>query len=113
MSYQQDIFYKVDSLSLEKKKSILELAKKLSYEYHIDKLDCSISWARRQIDMSFEEVMKKFGDSCHFVVILRKGFDCHENKGEIGFSTMTGIDYYLFIYLTEENLEKIIKKYII
>lgn len=110
-NHKQHIFGKVDNLSLKKKISILDLAKELSYEYRIDKLDCSISWSRQQIDMSFEDVMKKFDSSCHFVVILRRGFDFEKNKGEIGFRSGGKINYFLFIYLTPENLEKIIKKY--
>jgi len=118
MSYEQDIFYKVHDLSQKEKIDIMNYSKNISYEWWTDKLDCSESWARQRIDMSFDDIMKKFSASSHFVVIHRRGSMEHKNteiwkwKGEVGFSTMGGeISYYLWIHLTEDEFSGMIKKF--
>ena len=114
--YYPDIFYKVGKLPLEKKIKIIEKAKDLSFEWRVDKLDCSESWSRQKIDMSYEEIMGKFDDSCHFVLIYRKGYDYWKDKemfnhrwcGEIAFTTMASVSYYLWVYVSEEDLDKLV-----
>lgn len=114
--YYNDIFYRVDDLSLEDKIKIIDKAKELSFKWNVDVLDCAVSWGRQRIDMSYDNIMKKFNDSCHFVVIHRRGYEDWKDKehfdnrwcGEIGFSTMTGVSNYLWVWLSEENLENLI-----
>jgi hypothetical protein len=109
MSHQHDIFYKVSDLSLIEKSDIINCAKSKPTAWWVDKLDCAESWARQRVDMSFNEIMQKFGNSCHFTIIHRRGY---EKKGEIGFSTMgLGVDYFLWIEISEDFLEDIIKKF--
>jgi hypothetical protein len=63
--------------------------------------------------------MKAFDDSCHFVVIYRRGPEKAKGSyildwwyGEIGFSTMeSDANYFLFIYLNEEKLEEICEEF--
>lgn len=91
---------------------ILNSANKVCIEFRVDKLDCSISWARQSIDMSYKEVMKKFDLRSHFVVIYRRGFIKEEYIGEIGFCTMgAATSYYLWIYLSKEDLDKLVLEY--
>jgi hypothetical protein len=118
----QDVFYKVDKLSLSKKIEIMNYAKSICFKWWVDKLDCSVSISRQKIDMSFDEIIEKFTNKCHFVIIHRRGDTKWKDKdkdnlydewcGEIGFCTMgLGIDYYLWIYITEEQLENLINKF--
>lgn len=109
--YERDIFYDVRKLSLDKKIEILNAAKLLCKEYWVDKLDCNISWARQRIDMSFDEVMKLYNPKCHTVVIYRKGSVQSEYYGEIGFTTMSGVNFYLWIILTVDNLMNLVEKH--
>ena len=109
--YERDIFYDVDSLTFDQRKTLLKEAYKIAKNFRVDILDCSVSWARQKIDMSFKEIMKKYDTKCHTVVIYRRGFFKEEYIGEIAFTTMTGVSYYLWIYVTKENLDKIIKEY--
>ena len=106
----QHIFYEKNDMTMEDKVSIINRAKELSYEWWVDKLDCSESWMRQKIDMSFEEVMEMFMPNCHFTVIHRRGIgDWH---GEIGFSTMgVGVEHFLWIYVSEGDLQKIVKEF--
>ncbi len=106
-----DIFYKADRLSIETRVDIINHAFVVKNNWHVDKLDCSVSWARQRIKMSFAEIMKKFGKGCHFVIIHR--FDSIDGEyGEVGFSTMSGKEsYYLWIFLTVVELDKLVKQY--
>lgn len=108
MTYIRDIFYKPHSLSLATRKKIIREAFEVNFEWWVD--DCP-GWTRRRIEMSFEDIMKKFDQECHFVVIERRGFDPNEYKGEVGFCTLKGNDHYLWIHLSVENLNEIVKKY--
>jgi len=59
--------------------------------------------------MSFEEIMAKFDQRCHFAVIRRRSH--LEDYLEVGFSTVgIGPDYFLWVMLNRryaENLEEI------
>jgi hypothetical protein len=117
--YEQDVFYNTQELTLEQKKEILEDARKLSFDWHVDVLDARKSWARQKIEMSFEDILKKLDEYCHFVFIHRKGFLGASGKAlsgeyqlEIGFSTIIGDpSYFLFIHCDEKKLSKFLKKY--
>jgi len=115
--YFKDIFYDVSKLSLEDKINLLNDAKEKWYEYKIDKLDCSKSWARKSTKMTFKSMMKKLDNNCHFVFIHRRGYDNWKDKKffkttwclEVGFSTSKSIAY--FIYIKENKKDFFIKKY--
>ncbi len=107
--YKQDLFYNVKKLPLKDKIDLIETAYKIAYKWWVDELDCSKSFARQEIEMDFETIMKKFNDSAHFVFIHRRVF---EDYLEIGFCTMeTPIDYYLFLYLNKKHIPMFVKKY--
>lgn len=110
MFYKQHEFYKTNGLSLEDKINILNDAYSLNNEWWVDQLDISKSHGREIIEMSYEDVIKHFNDSCHFVVIQRNGYD--EPYGEIGFCTMgKKTEYFLWVILNLENLYYITEKY--
>jgi len=126
MYYYQDIFYSVDSLSVGVKKQIINDALKVCYEWHVDKLDCSKSWAREKIDMPINEILSKLDEGSHFVFIHRRGYPkdkekieklgrtwLEENKWclEVGFRTMTSIDYFLWIHCEQEHMDSLSSKY--
>ena len=74
--YHYDIFYDTFKLSLEKKKEILLEAKRLSFDYQIDKLDCNVSLARQEApEITWEDMIEKLSNSCHFVIIHRRGYE--------------------------------------
>lgn len=102
-----DTFYNIQSCNLKKRRAIIYEAYENSHEWWVDKLEGG-DIARKGILMTFEDVMKKFDSSCHFVVIHRT----KDNYGEIGFSTMLGDpDYFLFIHITTEKLKKLVSWY--
>lgn len=117
-NYEPDVFYDIRELTIDQKIEILKDARDLSFDWHVDILDARKSWARQKIEMSFEEILKKLDDHCHFVFIHRKGFKGEgmmfngEYQLEIGFATILGDpSYFLFIHCDEEKLSEFITKY--
>jgi len=107
-----DIFYNIQELSLLQKTELLNDCKEICIDWWVDKLDCSESFARQRLNMSFDEIMSKLDDSAHFVVIDRSYYPIDEKKHfEIGFRAMTTIDYFLFIWVEDEKMARIIEKY--
>jgi hypothetical protein len=107
-----DIFYKTRELSLSQKIALIKDCKEICFHWWTDKLDCTQSFARQRIDMTFEEIMNKFDNSAHFVVIDREFCPFDETKHfEIGFRTMSAIDYFLWIWVEDDKMPVIIEKY--
>ena len=107
-----DTFYNTQELTLSQKTALINDCVNICFRWWIDKLDCSDSPTRQRIEMSFEEIMNKFTNSAHFVVIDRDFYPMDGKKHfEIGFSTMTSIDYLLFIWVEDEKMSSIIEKY--
>jgi len=115
--YLQDIFYNTGDLSYESKIEILEWSKKHSYKYHVDVLRGN-NVARQETEMDFDEGMQYFTDDSHFVVIYRRGYEnwntpesWNKWKLQVGFRTMKGTDYFMFIYCDEKYVDEIVKKF--
>jgi len=114
--FYHDIFYNIRHLTLEQKKQLCIDAKEKSFDWRVDKL---VSLARQQIDMSFEDIMSKLDEKCHFVFINRRGDEQWKGKEyfphtwclETGFCTLSGADYYLRIYMKDKEKDFFIKKY--
>ena len=104
----QDIFYDTIKLTLKQKNNLLIEAKKLSYEWWVEILDCTKSFHRKKIEMLFDEILIKLTNKSHFVIIHRK---INEEMLEIGFSTMEDPSYFLWIYCHIEHLKYFIEKY--
>lgn len=86
----------------------------LAYNVHIDVLDCNKSWSReRCTTKTIEEMIKNVNTAYHNVCIDRsiQGVGEMSNYGEIGYCTLGSPDYFLYIYLTLENLKILVKKY--
>lgn len=108
MMLENDIFYNIRHLTLSEKVMILNEAYTLRERWWVDILDCNISFARQKIEMSFEDIILKFYEKAHFVVIHRKSF---EHYGEIGFCTLKSPEYFLWINLSVEKLQYIVSKF--
>lgn len=108
-----DTFYNIRELTLEQKIALLNDCKDVCFHWWVDKLDCKVSFSRQRIEMSYEEIMQKFGNKAHFVVIDRKENLMDEQKHfEIGFRTMsTDIDYFLWLLVEDEKMYPIRERY--
>ena len=116
MSFGEHVFYNTKDLSMAEKRSMLRDCKEISYDWHADTLDCSVSWCRQRFDCSFDEILKYLQDSTRVVVINRGiwGSPLGNNREhfEVGFRTMEGlIDYFLFIQVDAVKMYPILEKY--
>lgn len=123
----QDKFYNIDKLELNEIHEILRESKKHSFEWWVDKLDCSEDISRKKVDMSFEDAMKKANDKSIYSFIHRYNnmmignsyYDSEEvdifgrprEYLEVGYRTMDKIDYFLWIYVTIDKKGYFLNKY--
>ncbi len=110
MNHLQDVFYNVYSLLMENKLDILNNALTVCKDWRVDILDTSKSIRRQKIDMSQKDILSKFHNSCHFVVIHRRACE-KEYYGDIGFSTYDDPSYFLWIYLNEDIFLDLVKRF--
>jgi len=98
---------------MAEKAALLRECKKICYKWRMDKLDCSVSFARQRIDCTFEDALGYLNEKAFFVVIDRGtwgSFDDREHF-EIAFRSMGSIDYFLFIEVESEKMPPILDKY--
>lgn len=113
---KDDIFYRMDLLTVVQKKQLYRDGKSKCFTWWVDKLDCNESWARQRIDMSFTKILNTLTRKCHCVFILRNITCMYDDKDqflEIGFCTMTTIkpEYFLYIHCDVEHLDYFVDKY--
>ena len=118
-NHYPDIFYNINELSFKKKIELLKDAKETCFNWWTDVLDCSKSFARQRVEMSFEEAIRKCNEHTFFTFIHRRGFEGWKERNEImdgwrlevGYRTMTSPDYFLWINCEEDQVDKLAKKY--
>lgn len=120
MKNYSHLFYNKLDLDLDTKIEILEYSKSKSYDWWVDELDCSKSWSRVKVEMSFDDIMDLFDSKCHFSIIHRRGYkpksedldDVWRWYGEVGFCTMVeGVNHYLWLKISEDDLGKLVKDF--
>lgn len=113
------VFYRFPKLTVSEKKDFLRRCKSKSILYWVDELDCSKSWARKKIDMPFEDSLKLIDSKTHFV-LTRDYFDCVydieqygcDSAALAGFRTMSlSVDYFLWVYFPIEFLQELVTQY--
>jgi hypothetical protein len=107
-------FYKLTSLTKEELKNFFSDANKLAYDSHVEKLDANTSFSREHtVDRSVSELINACDPKYHNICIDRSvQHPQYADYGEIGYS-ITGESpaYFLYIYLTLDSLDTLIKKY--
>ena len=89
-------------------------AYKLSYEFWLDKLDCSESFQRVKVEgAAFKDAMRHHGDRCIPSVILRSGASVarsEEPHYEVGFRAMgRDVDWFLYLLVSVENESELVE----
>ena len=99
---------------LETLKHLFRDALALSDSHHVDILKGVVREAYGELSTE-DYIENHISLNTHNVVIDRYEYNHHadwaEKKGEIGSSTFTSPSIYLFIYLSLDNLYKIVDKY--
>jgi hypothetical protein len=118
--YQPNVHYDTHGLTFEQRVALLRAAKEDAAHWWVDKLGGADAAVRRQVDMTFEDIMAKFEPNSHFVFIYRRGYTERRRDPtsawhwylEVGFCTMgRGVDHYLWLQLPEELVEPYANKY--
>lgn len=105
-------FYDLKKLSLSQLKHFYKDAIMLSYDTHVDKLDCKESWRRQRTnEKSIQEMIEMVDKSNHNTCVDRSVQHDILKEGEICYSTFTDPSYFLYIFLTLENLKILVEKY--
>lgn len=116
-TYLRDIFYKTSNLTVDEKIQLCKDGIEKSYKWWVDVLKPG-KMAREKIDMSLNDILSKLDETCHFVIIHRRGYTSWNEPDsifkwhlEIGFSTMYGVTNYLFIEVNESEIPYFVDKY--
>ena len=106
-------FYSLAKLDNDKLRDFFIDAIELSYDSHIDILDCSQSFRRQQCTTkTMKEMIENANTKHHNVCIDRSVQNDMSSYGEIGYCTITKEpDYFLYIFVTLENLQILVDKY--
>ena len=106
--------YNTTHLTKEQNIDLLNKAYKVADHWWVDILDCSKSWARQEIDMSFEDAMSIIYDGTRITVIHRFLPPVEDNL-EIGFRVYctnvdhTNVDYFLWLILDKKYIPEFTK----
>lgn len=89
-------------------KEFIKWSKNNSYNYWYDILDCSKSFQREKLDISFDDFCSKIDKNSYLTIILRK--HVKDKYIEVTLSTMTDPDYFIWCQIDITNFEKLAQK---
>lgn len=102
------IFYDVN-LNRQKQKELLIKAHNFCEAWWFDELDCSKSFHRKKIEISFEESLSYFKKNS-LISVVHRNSDV-EQYLEVGFRSMSSpIDYFLWIIVPIYHMSEITKE---
>lgn len=106
-------FYDLSKLSSKQLKAFFTRAVMLSYDTHIDILDCKTSWQRQRTDTkTIGDMINDCSPKYHNVCINRSIQNPTDKTGEVGYTIISGSpSYFLYIYLTIDNLNILIDEF--
>jgi hypothetical protein len=105
-------FYNLKNLSTAQLRKFYKDAILLSYDSHVDKIDCSTSWRRiRTNDKTLQDMLDIISKSLHNTCVDRSVQHEILKEGEICFSTYKDPTYFLYIFVTLDNLKILTEKY--
>lgn len=104
-----------DLTKFQNRKKLREFFKNaimLSYDTHVEVLDCNISFRRQNCTTrTIIDMLNDLRLANHNVCIDRSVQDEKRSYGEIGSSTIYDPSYFLYIFVTLENLQYLVNKY--
>lgn len=105
--------YDAQHLNPAQQKQLLIDAKAVCFRWWADILDCSRSFHRQPIDISFEDMLEKHTDRAFFSVLYRDSYvdDPNDVHIEVAFSTMTQPDYFMWVLVECEVAKPILDNY--
>ena len=105
-------FYNLKNLSEEQLRAFFTDAVMLSYDSHVDILDCNVSFAREvATGKTIKEMLEGVSLERHNVCINRQIQRQKSDYAEIGYSTLGDPSYFLYCFLSLGNLNILAEKY--
>ena len=106
-------FYNIKNLSEEQLKAFFQDAVMLSYDSHVEILDCDISWRRQNTTAkTIKQMINDVSLQNHNVCVDRSIQHEIERVGEVVYRTSSkSTDYFLYCFLTLDNLKILTDKY--
>ena len=105
-------FYNLKKLNLEQLKAFFKDAVALAYDTKVQILDCNISWGRQNTnDKSVQEMLGDVSLKHHNTCINRKIQHDMLDYGEVCYTTHKHPTYFLYCFLTLDNLKILTDKY--
>jgi hypothetical protein len=105
-------FYNIRNLSKDELKAFFTEAVMLSYDAHVEIIDCSKSWSR---ELCTEKTVEEMIDHCHpnyHNICIDRSIQYDKTLyGEIGYCTLRSPDYFLYIFVTLDNLKILVDKF--
>jgi len=100
-------YYKTEHLTLEEKIQILNEARSKCFIWWVDMLK---DWKREEIDMEFDNIMKKFKEDTQLIITLRDNM-IEGMFLEFAFRTSEIADYFLWIKVNIKEEPYFVNKY--
>lgn len=106
-------FYSFENFANNRKlREFFKNAMMLSYDTHVEVLNCNISFGRQKCTTKTIHDMLNDARLTHHKVCIDRSVQHDVAKyGEIGYSTMGDPSYFLYIFVTLENLQYLVDKY--
>ena len=105
-------FYNLKKLNEEQLRAFFTNAVALAYDICVEILDCSKSFRRQDTnDFTVQDMLEKVSLTYHNVCVNRKIQHDMIDYGEVGYRTSGREDYFLYCYLTLDNLKILTDKY--
>ena len=105
-------FYNLSKLNNDELKEFFIDAIYLAYNVHIDIIYGDSSHRRtRTTDKTIQDMLDNISTEHHNVCVDRSIQFDKTDYGEIGYCTLDSPDYILYIFVTLENLNKLVEKY--
>jgi len=108
---KRDVFYDTSKLSRSEQEALLRKAHSVCVDWWFDKLDCSISFARKMVkDITFDEAMEHFVEGALINVIERNEIlPIDKPCLEVSFRSMEHpVDYFLWIIVPLDLADDIV-----
>lgn len=101
-----DVFLDLNQKSKQEKEKIFKKAYSFCFEWWVDILDCQISSFRKRINMTFDDAILNLNESSSYFFVIRFPPSLEKPYIELGYRTMTSVDYSLWINVNIKYLEK-------
>ena len=106
-------FYNLKKLNLEQLRAFFTDAVALAYDTKVQILDCNKSWRRQDTNEKSVQDMLDGVSLTHHNVCINRNIQPYNrsNYGEVGYCTLGDPDYFLYCFLSLDNLKVLTDKY--